>query len=181
MKGRVACEMGQNELMITELVLRNILTDLEPAEIAALLSSLVFQAKTEVTPNMTETLKKAEKLFKEVEDDISKVEAMFNVTKNDDVQAKDKLNFGLVEVVYEWARNKPFAEIMLLTDIKEGIIVRCIQQLNETLCDVKDAARIIGDPVLHNKMEEASNAIKRDIVFAASLYTTGDNLNFEME
>lgn len=58
MKGRVACEMGQNELMITELVLRNILTDLQPAEIAALLSSLVFQAKTEVEPKMIETLKK---------------------------------------------------------------------------------------------------------------------------
>lgn len=58
MKGRVACEMGQNELMITELVLRNILTDLQPAEIAALLSSLVFQSKTEVEPKMIETLKK---------------------------------------------------------------------------------------------------------------------------
>lgn len=169
MKGRVACEMGQNELMITELVLRNILTDLQPAEIAALLSSLVFQAKTEVEPKMTETLKKAKALFEEVENDIRYVEKMYNVT---DILEKDELNFGLIEVVYEWARNKPFAEIMELTDIKEGIIVRCIQQLNETLCNVKDAARIIGDPVLHSKMEEASNAIKRDIVFAASLYTS---------
>lgn len=64
-----------------------------------------------------------------------------------------------------------------MTDIKEGVIVRCIQQLHETLSDVKDAARIIGDPVLHSKMEEASNAIKRDIVFAASLYTTNDTLS----
>ena len=71
---------------------------------------------------------------------------------------------------------QPFAEIMQLTDIKEGVIVRCIQQLHETLRDVKDAARIIGDPVLHSKMEEASNAIKRDIVFAASLYTSSDAL-----
>lgn len=108
---------------------------------------------------------------------------------------EERLNFGLVQVVYEWARNKvillmrihltcfsfnsfsnlhssaqPFAEIMTLTDIQEGVIVRCIQQLNETLQDVKDAARIIGNPALHQKMEEASNAIKRDIVFAASLY-----------
>ncbi len=71
---------------------------------------------------------------------------------------------------------KPFAEIMTLTDIKEGVIVRCIQQLHETLRDVKDAARIIGDPVLHSKMEEASLIIKRDIVFAASLYTSSDTL-----
>lgn len=60
MKGRVACEMGQNqnELVITELVLRNILTEMEPAEIAALLSALVFQAKTDVEPKLTERLKK---------------------------------------------------------------------------------------------------------------------------
>ena len=55
--------------------------------------------------------------------------------------------------------------------IQEGIIVRCIQQLNEILCDIKDAARLFGDLVLKKKMEEASDAIKRDIVFAASLYT----------
>lgn len=59
---------------------------------------------------------------------------------------------------------------MTLTDIQEGVIVRCILQLNETLQDVKDAARIIGNPALHQKMEDASTAIKRDIVFAASLY-----------
>ncbi|XP_035772881.1 helicase SKI2W-like [Anopheles albimanus] len=169
MKGRVACEMGQNELMITELVMRNILTDLQPAEIAALLSSLVFQAKTDVSPKLTETLEKAVVQFREVENDIRSVERQHGVME---VVKKEELNFGLVEVVYEWACNKPFAEIMMLTDIKEGIIVRCIQQLNETLCNVKDAARIIGDPVLHSKMEEASNAIKRDIVFAASLYTS---------
>lgn len=55
-------------------------------------------------------------------------------------------------------------------DIQEGIVVRCIQQLNETIQDVKDAARIIGNPALQQKMEGASNAIQRDIVFAASLY-----------
>lgn len=81
------------------------------------------------------------------------------------------LNFGMVEVVYEWAQAKSFAEIMKMTDIQEGIIVRCIQQLGETLRDVKNAAVTIGDPILKEKMEEASTAIKRDIVFAASLYT----------
>jgi antiviral helicase SKI2 len=181
MKGRVACQMSQNELMITELVLRNILTDLNPAEIAALLSSLVFQAKSDNKPKLTETLKARVKQFVEVEEHITKVEQAFKVGLNDDSIAEQKLNFGLVEVVYEWARNKPFAEIMTLTDIKEGIIVRCITQLHETLRAVKDAARIIGDPTLHSKMEEASNAIKRDIVFAASLYTLKEDVMVGLE
>lgn len=39
MKGRVACEMGnQNELLVTEMILNNILSDCPPEEIAALLS-----------------------------------------------------------------------------------------------------------------------------------------------
>lgn len=58
LKGRVACEMGSNELMITELVLCNTFTDLDPAEIAALLSSLVFQGKTTVELKLTDNLKK---------------------------------------------------------------------------------------------------------------------------
>lgn len=58
-----------------------------------------------------------------------------------------------------------------MTDTQEGIIVRCIQRLDEILRDVKDGARIVGDPILYKKAEAASQAIKRDIVFAASLYT----------
>lgn len=46
MKGKVACGMGMNELIITELVFKNTLRDLQPAEVAALLSCLVFQAQT---------------------------------------------------------------------------------------------------------------------------------------
>lgn len=66
---------------------------------------------------------------------------------------------------------QPFAEITALTDVQEGIIVRCIQRLHELLRDVRGAARIIGDPILCSKMDEAMTLIKRDIVFAASLYT----------
>lgn len=133
--------------------------------------------------------------IKQVDEEIIQIENKHKVSTHDEMIARDRLNFGLVEVVYEWARNKvreflfikqtiqnnhhlvmqSFAEIMKLTDIQEGIIVRCIQQLNETMQDVKDAARIIGNPALHQKMEDASNAIQRNIVFAASLYLQSEN------
>lgn len=38
------------------------------------------------------------------------------------------------------------------------------------LLQVRNAARVIGDPTLYRKMEATSQLIKRDIVFAASLY-----------
>jgi antiviral helicase SKI2 len=78
--------------------------------------------------------------------------------------------FGLVGVVYEWAKGMSFKSIMELTDIQEGSIVRCITRLDETCREVRNAARLVGDPTLYQKMEDASTLIARDIVFAASLY-----------
>lgn len=96
---------------------------------------------------------------------------LVEIEKRHDLTPIAQPGFHLIRVVYEWARSKSFAKIMELTDIQEGIIVRCIQQLNETLQDVRNAAIIIGHPALKEKMEEASTKIKRDIVFTASLYT----------
>nr|CAD7586424.1 unnamed protein product [Timema genevievae] len=170
LKGKVACDIGNHELMITDLVYHNILMDIQPAEIAALLSCLVFQQRTNIKPKLIDSLKKGTEIVTSIAREIMEQEKIHGL-QQDSSGEFEKLNFGLTEVVYEWAQGKPFAQIMELTDVQEGIIVRCIQQLNETLRDVRDAAHIIGCPILKQKMEEASNAIKRDIVFAASLYT----------
>lgn len=58
MKGNVACEISSHELLITELVLRNALNNLQPAEIAALLSCFVYQGKKQKNSlQLTATLK----------------------------------------------------------------------------------------------------------------------------
>lgn len=64
LKGRVACEMGSNELMITELVLCNTFNDLDPAEISALLSCLVFQGKTQLELKLTDNLKEVSRSYR---------------------------------------------------------------------------------------------------------------------
>ncbi|XP_014209081.1 helicase SKI2W [Copidosoma floridanum] len=166
LKGRVALEMGTYEIFLTELVLDNVLTNWQPEEIAAALSSLVFQKsnnepKEEEIPRLNELRDKMLEVY----------ERLVQIEIKYDLDPIAKPSFHLLRVVYEWARAKSFAKIMQLTDTQEGIIVRCIQQLNETLKDVRNAAIIIGHPALREKMEETSTKIKRDIVFTASLYT----------
>jgi len=170
LKGRVACEMGSNELIVTELVFNNQLTDRPPEEIAALLSCLVFQQRNCSEPELTPALIQGIKDIKDIAARIGQVQVDCGLLQPVG-EFVESFNFGLVEVVYEWARGMPFADITKLTDVQEGIIVRTIQRLDESLRDVKDAARVIGDPVLYQKMDQASTIIKRDIVFAASLYT----------
>lgn len=86
--------------------------------------------------------------------------------------ARSGLNFGLSAVVYEWARGVPFKDITNMTLTAAGSIVRCITRLDELCRDFRNAARIIGNPSLYRKMEAVSLCIKRDIVFAASLYVS---------
>jgi len=57
LKGRVACEMGnQNELMVTEMVLNNMLAQCSPEEVAAILSCMVFEAKNIDEPELPDDL-----------------------------------------------------------------------------------------------------------------------------
>ncbi|PVD21624.1 hypothetical protein C0Q70_17423 [Pomacea canaliculata] len=170
MKGRVACEISTQELMVTELIFENGLTDLHPTDIAALLSCMVFEQKNCSEPKLTPTLKKCKAMVLEKAEQIGRLQKEVGM-KIPVEDYKEEFHFGLMEVAFEWARGMPFAEITALTDVQEGIIVRCIQRLHELLRDVRGAARIIGDPILCSKMDEAMTLIKRDIVFAASLYT----------
>lgn len=173
LKGKVACEIhSADELVLTELVLENVLADYEPEEIVALLSSFVFQEKTDSVPNMTPALEKGQETIIAISEKVNRYQTLHQVilSSDDSNDFVSRPRFGLVEVVYEWARGMPFSRITDLTDVLEGTIVRVITRLDETCREVKNAARIIGDPTLFTKMQTCQELIKRDICATASLY-----------
>eukprot|EP00897_Mesotaenium_endlicherianum_P000213 jgi/Mesen1/10192/ME000766S09561 len=175
MKGRVACEMNTaDELIATEALFDDQLADLEASEAVALLSALVFQQKDASTPDLTPKLASARSRLYETALQVGEVQKSYGLSIDPEEYAALTLQFGLMEVVYEWAKGTPFSDICQLTNVPEGTIVRTIVRLDETCREFRNAARIIGDSGLYKKMEDASNAIKRDIVFAASLYVAGD-------
>jgi antiviral helicase SKI2 len=51
--------------------------------------------------------------------------------------------FGLMEVVYEWARGMSFNRITDLTDVLEGTIVRVITRIDETCREVGTLAMLL--------------------------------------
>ncbi|XP_024013505.1 DExH-box ATP-dependent RNA helicase DExH11 isoform X2 [Eutrema salsugineum] len=173
-KGRVACEMNSGEeLICTVCLFENQFEELEPEEAVAIMSAFVFQQKNTSAPSLTPKLAKAKQRLYDTAIRLGELQARYNLQIDPEEYAQENLKFGLVEVVYEWAKGTPFAEICELTDVPEGLIVRTIVRLDETCREFKNAAAIMGNSALHKKMDLASNAIKRDIVFAASLYVTG--------
>lgn len=148
------------------------MAEYEPEEIVALLSAFVFQEKTENEPNLTPRLEAGKEAIIAISDRVNDLQIKHQVVLSSD-DANDfasKPRFNLMEVVYEWARGMTFNRITDLTDVMEGTIVRVISRLDETCREVKNAAKLVGDPSLYNKMQLAQEMIKRDVIFAASLY-----------
>jgi antiviral helicase SKI2 len=185
LKGKVACEVclisqkftaasltrsqqihSADELVLTELVLENVLAEYEPEEIVALLSAFVFQEKTDTEPTLTASLERGIAKIVEISERVNKVQTEYQVilSADDSNDFVSKPRFGMVEVVYEWARGMSFNRITDLTDVMEGTIVRVITRLDETCREVKNAARIIGDPTLFQKMSTCQELIKRYVL-----------------
>lgn len=57
-----------------------------------------------------------------------------------------------------------------MTDVFEGSIIRSMRRLEELLKQLVNAAKAIGNTELEAKFAEGITKLKRDIVFAASLY-----------
>jgi antiviral helicase SKI2 len=192
LKGKVACEIhSADELVLTELILENVLAEYSPQEIVALLSSFVFQEKTDVEPRLSEKLREGVARIVEISERVMERQIYHQVVLGADEGGgggsasntagggggaggggvpEGQPRFGLVEVVYNWADGVSFREIMSLTDVMEGTIVRVVTRLDETCREVMSAARLVGDPGLYGKLERAREMIRRDVVFTASLY-----------
>ncbi|CAM9457103.1 unnamed protein product [Chrysoparadoxa australica] len=174
LKGRVACEVNTcDELIATEMVFENVLAPLNAPEIAGVLSALVFQEKSDNQPKMTANLGEASKKMQSIARSLGKLQQQCGLPTDAETNCKLSLNFGIADLVYEWARGVPFEEITQMTLVEEGTIVRTITRLDELCREVRNSARVIGNATLYRSMEEASALIRRDIVFCQSIYVSG--------
>ncbi|KAI4375499.1 hypothetical protein MLD38_013361 [Melastoma candidum] len=170
LKGKVACEISTaDELTLTELMFNGVLKDVKIEEMVSLLSCLVWQEKLQGAAEPREEL---ESLFMQLQDTartVAKVQLECKIQTDVDGYVSS-FRPDVMEAVYAWAKGSKFYEIMEMTPVFEGSLIRAIRRLEEVLQQLILAAKSIGETDLESKFEEAVSKIKRDIVFAASLY-----------
>ncbi|KAL4809033.1 rRNA-processing arch domain-containing protein [Aspergillus unguis] len=171
LKARVACEISTgDELMLSELLFNGFFNKLTPEQAAAVLSVFVFEEKTKETPPLSkEELAKPLKEIQAQARIVAKVaqESKLAVSEEDYVQS---FHWELMEVIYEWANGKSFADICGMTDVYEGSLIRVFRRLEECLRQMAQAAKVMGSEELESKFETALTKVRRDIVAAQSLY-----------
>ena len=170
LKGRVACELnGADELLMTEMIFNGLFNSLSVPQMVALISCFVCDDKSNEMPKSTEELSGPLRQMQDLARRIAKVSTEANLELDEDAYA-ERFKPYLMDVVYAWCKGATFLQICKMTDIFEGSIIRCMRRLEEVLRQLCQAAKNIGNTDLENKFSEAIKLIKRDIVFAASLY-----------
>ncbi|KAG5442926.1 Exosome RNA helicase MTR4 [Clonorchis sinensis] len=170
LKGCVACEItSADELLLTELLFDGVFNRLSAEHIAALLSCFVFEERASEMPKLTKELSDALRTLQDTARRIARISNECRLKVDEDAYV-DSFKPHLMDLVDAWTRGASFAKVCSMTDLFEGTIIRTLRLLEELLRQMANAARTIGSTTLEEKFTEAIEKIKRDIVFAASLY-----------
>ncbi len=170
-KGKVACEISAgDELLATEMLFSGMFNSMKPQTIAAVLSSLIYtERKSDAKPAKNEEIQAAFSQMHDIAERIGKIRTEINAKE----ALEDYVNQfkpDMMEITYQWCGGDSFGDICKMTEIYEGTIIRCFRRLDELVKELIDAAKIIGNTQIVGKLDEISKAMRRDIVFAASLY-----------
>lgn len=164
LKGRVAAELRTvNDVLVTEMIFNNEFEDFSPPEIVSVFSAMMCEEDVEDFEMGEELRKKAlvlEKYFGKLAKSLEEL----------GVPSFEPLNFSMAQPVYDWCSGASLGCIAARHKVPEGSFVRLVLRLDECCREIVNAARLIGDKSLEEKIASASTAMRRDIVFLPSLY-----------
>ncbi|KAI7824452.1 rRNA-processing arch domain-containing protein [Kickxella alabastrina] len=171
MKGRVACEITSgDELLLSELMFHGVFNDLTTEQTVSLLSCFVFTEKTNnEPPKLKEELAGPLRIMQESARQIAQISNECKLVMSEE-EYVESFKPELMDVVNAWCRGAKFSQICRMTDVFEGSLIRAFRRLEELLRQMCSAAKAIGNVDLENKFADGIVKIKRDIIFAASLY-----------
>ncbi|XP_044463996.1 DExH-box ATP-dependent RNA helicase DExH10 isoform X1 [Mangifera indica] len=171
LKGRAACLIDTgDELLVTELMFNGTFNDLDHHQVAALASCFIPVDKSSEQINLRTELAKPLQQLQESARKIAEIQHECKLEVNVDEYVESTVRPFLMDVIYCWSKGASFAEVIQMTDIFEGSIIRSARRLDEFLNQLLAAARAVGEATLEKKFAAASESLRRGIMFANSLY-----------
>ena len=151
-KGIFARYIYSNELLITEIFYTNLFGRLGLHEIAIILAAVVYE------PRRSDWFSKI-KMKQEYNSIISKIEDNQFVNQKIDRQNMRKI----MPLVVRWMDGAEFTELMQITNLAEGDIIRLFRQVVDMLRQIIRATR---DEESVRKLSDVMNSIFRDVIVA---------------
>ena len=148
---------GEGDLLVGELLDAHILDGLEPPEVAALLSTVIYEARERVplpgdlpTPVTAERYERLQRLWRTIR----------RTEDQHQVQLCRELEAGFATPIFHWAEGKPLEDVLGETGMAPGDFVRNCKQLLDVLRQVADVA----PPEVADVVLLARDAVLRGVV-----------------
>ncbi|MFJ6026765.1 DEAD/DEAH box helicase [Pseudarthrobacter sp. NPDC092424] len=156
---------GEKDLLISQSLRLGAFDDLDAAEVAALASVLVYQAKREdrgLRPRMPSV-----SLETSVDIVVREWSALEDVEEDHKLPLTGEPELGLVWPLYKWARGRHLQDVLSGTDLAAGDFVRWVKQVVDLLDQL---AKIPGlDPRLARLCGDAIALVRRGVVAYSSV------------
>ncbi|KAL4438755.1 hypothetical protein ABPG74_013428 [Tetrahymena malaccensis] len=189
LKAKLAKEI--DNLYVSELIVQGIFNELNEAEIAAILIGFVTQSNKKEGEQDYDPFEDckvhgfqySEKFLEAYDKTLKIINQTVQLEIDNEIiivsEIKDAIaqifNPQLIKVAYEWVQGKDFLQVTKLQDGQEGAIIRSMLRLNNLMKNIKNSAQYIGNNSLSLKIESCQEKMRRDIIFAQSLYLEEDN------
>lgn len=157
----ITCSMirAENELFLSEIVLRGVLDELAPYELASVICALVTEdLRTDVYPNqpISKNTRKALNQIKEIRKKIAILQRDYDIT------TEMYINSFYSPLMEQWVLETPWEDIAKQVDSSEGDIVRIFKRTVDVLRQLTILPNLSEDLKQHAK--EAINAILKEPV-----------------
>jgi len=172
MKGRMACEItcGGSELLLTEVVFRNIFEGLDGSGVAALCSCFVLDENPDAEFPAEHRLAPSFEAMKQVSKEIAIAMSECGLQVKESDKSGLTLRPELIEGVLAWLGGSSFYEVSVICNMYEGSLVRVLRRLDDLLRELGTAAQAISNIDLAKKVQDARTKLQHGIIFAPSLY-----------
>jgi ATP-dependent RNA helicase HelY len=156
---------GEKDLLISQSLRMGAFNDLDAAEIAALASALVYQAKREdrgLRPKMPSV-----SLESAVDTVVHEWSALEDVEEANKLPLTAEPELGLVWPIFKWAKGRHLQDVLSGTDLAAGDFVRWVKQVIDLLDQLADIPNL--DPRVARLCAEAIKLVKRGVVAYSSV------------
>ncbi|MBB4931537.1 ATP-dependent RNA helicase HelY [Lipingzhangella halophila] len=164
-EGRLLANVySELDLLVAECLRRGLWERLDPADLAACVSSLVYESRRsdDSFPRIpdgapAETLTEMERLWGELHE----------VERNHRVSFQRAPDLGFVWTAYRWARGDRLDRILMDADMSAGDFVRATKQLLDMLGQIANAAP--ADGTIRENAHRAMDQVRRGVVAYSSV------------
>ncbi|KAI3447289.1 hypothetical protein Pfo_003954 [Paulownia fortunei] len=152
LKGRAACLIDTgDELLVTELMFNGTFNDLDHHRVVALASCFIPGDRTSEQIHLRAELAKPYI-------NLLQIQCECKLEVNVDEYVKASIRPYLMDVIYCWSKGSSFAEVIQMTDIFEGSIIRLARRLDEFLNQLLPMR--FGEADLEDKFAAASESLR---------------------